>query len=150
MSPMKHHASTRIVILSWIILSGLTVTQPARAADFKVTLLGTGSPDLRMDRFGPSILVEAGNEKLLFDCGRGATLRIQQLGISWNEISALFLTHLHSDHTVGIPDLWLTGWLLGRAVPLRVWGPAGTKAMMAHLREAFQFDIRIRQQDDLR
>ena len=115
-----------------------------------MTLLGTGSPDLRMDRFGPSILVEAGNQKLLFDCGRGATLRIQQLGIDWNDVTALFLTHLHSDHIVGLPDLFLTGWLLGRQTPLRVWGPAGTQAMMSHLVEAFQFDIRMRQVDDLR
>jgi ribonuclease BN (tRNA processing enzyme) len=51
----------------------------------------------------------------------------------------LFLTHLHSDHTVGIPDLWLTGWARGRKVPLQVWGPAGTKEMMLHLKEAFQY-----------
>ena len=75
------------------------------AADFRVTLLGTGSPPPAMDRFGPSILIEAGTEKLLFDCGRGATQRLRQLGIPLKDVSALFLTHLHSDHTVGIPDL---------------------------------------------
>jgi ribonuclease Z len=101
-----------------------------------------------MDRFGPSILVEAGEKKLLFDCGRGAAQRIEQIRIPFTQIHALFLTHLHSDHVVGIPDLWLTGWARGRKVPLEVWGPAGTKEMMAHLKEAFQFDIQIRQQDD--
>jgi ribonuclease Z len=101
-----------------------------------------------MDRFGPSILVEAGEKKLLFDCGRGATQRIEQIRIPFTEIDALFLTHLHSDHVVGIPDLWLTGWARGRKVPLQVWGPAGTKEMMSHLKEAFQFDIQIRQEDD--
>ncbi|HET8824852.1 MAG TPA: MBL fold metallo-hydrolase, partial [Terriglobales bacterium] len=55
---------------------------------------------------------------------------------------------LHSDHVVGIPDLWLTGWARGRKVPLEVWGPAGTKEMTSHLKEAFAFDIQIRQQDD--
>jgi ribonuclease Z len=101
-----------------------------------------------MDRFGPSILVEAGEKKLLFDCGRGATQRIEQIRIPFTEVDALFLTHLHSDHVVGIPDLWLTGWARGRKVPFQVWGPAGTKEMMSHLTEAFQFDIQIRQQDD--
>jgi len=101
-----------------------------------------------MDRFGPSILVEAGEKKLLFDCGRGVTQRIEQIRIPFTEIDALFLTHLHSDHVVGIPDLWLTGWARGRKVPLQVWGPAGTKEMMSRLKEAFQFDIQIRQEDD--
>ncbi|HMC26137.1 MAG TPA: MBL fold metallo-hydrolase, partial [Candidatus Udaeobacter sp.] len=56
-----------------------------------------------------------------------------------------FLTHLHSDHVVGIPDLWLSGWLLGRSKPLPIWGPQGTSSMARHLAQAFAFDIRIRQ-----
>jgi Metallo-beta-lactamase superfamily len=86
----------------------------AHAQGLKVTLLGTGYPQPRMDRFGPSILVEAGKERLLFDCGRGAAQRLEQIRVPFAEVSALFLTHLHSDHVVGIPDLWLTGWILGR------------------------------------
>jgi ribonuclease Z len=120
----------------------------ASGQNLRVTLLGTGSPQPRIDRFGPSILVEAGGRKLLFDCGRGATQRIEQLRIPFTDIDALFLTHLHSDHVVGIPDLWLTGWARGRKVPLQIWGPAGTRQMMSHLKEAFQFDIQIRQEDD--
>jgi ribonuclease Z len=114
----------------------------------KVTLLGTGAPPPLMERFGPSTLVEAGAEKFLFDAGRGAMQRLFQLKIPFADISALFFTHLHSDHVVGFPDLWLTGWLGhrwgGRRVPLKVWGPVGTKEMMSHLEKAFQFDIRIR------
>src|SRR5690242_12685249 len=120
----------------------------AHAQTLKVTLLGTGTPSPRMDRFGPSILVEAGNEKLLFDCGRGATQRLAQLKIPFSEVTSLFLTHLHSDHVVGIPDLWLTGWIGGRKAPLQVRGPAGTTQMMAHLEEAFSFDIHIRRDVD--
>ena len=101
-----------------------------------------------MERFGPSILVEAGGRKFLFDCGRGATQRLYQLQIPYNDVDALFLTHLHSDHTVGIADLWLTGWVMGRHVPLRVWGPAGTIEMMDHLQKAYAFDVHIRRDVD--
>jgi ribonuclease Z len=143
---ISHEHPWRTCLLLLVSSAVLAVSAPTQ--DLKVTLLGTGSPQPRMDRFGPSILVEAGQKKLLFDCGRGATQRIEQIEIPFTEIDALFLTHLHSDHVVGIPDLWLTGWARGRKVPLRVWGPAGTKAMMSHLEEAFQFDIQIRQEDD--
>lgn len=131
-----------------LLISSLAFALAAPAQTLKVILLGTGSPQPRMDRFGPSVLVEAGEKKLLFDCGRGAAQRIEQLRISFTDIDTLFLTHLHSDHTVGLPDVWLTGWARGRKVPLQVWGPTGTKAMMTHLAEAYQFDIHIRQIDD--
>src|SRR5215470_8510007 len=134
-------------MLLLLLLSSIAFAVAAPAQNLKVTLLGTGSPEPRMDRFGPSILVEAGEKKLLFDCGRGATQRIEHIKIPFIEIDALFLTHLHSDHVVGIPDLWLTGWVRGRKVPLGVWGPAGTREMMSHLEEAYQFDIQIRQME---
>jgi len=115
---------------------------------FRVTLLGTGNPRPAMSRFGPSILVEAGGRKYIFDCGRGVTQRLYQLGIPFNDADALFLTHLHSDHTVGISDLWLTGWVMGRTVPLRAWGPAGTAEMMTHLQQAYSFDVHMRRDVD--
>lgn len=121
----------------------------SKDCDIRVTLLGTGGPPPVMERFGPSTLVEAGGEALLFDAGRGVLLRLAQLHYSLKQVRSVFLTHLHSDHIVGFPDLWLTGWLTGRPEkPLRVWGPRGTKEMVAHLDQAFQFDIRIRLYDD--
>lgn len=122
----------------------------AAGQEIRVSLLGTGTPSPGMQRFGPSILVEAGKHKLLFDAGRGALQRLAQLNVPWQDVDGVFLTHLHSDHVVGFPDLWLTGWLVkpGRQRPLHVWGPDGTKQMMAHLEQAYAFDIRIRQSDD--
>ena len=115
---------------------------------FRVTLLGTGAPPPSVERFGPSTLVEVGREKFIFDAGRGAMQRLNQLGIPFSEITGVFLTHHHSDHVVGFPDLWLTGWIGRpwgkRRTLLPVWGPAGTKEMMEHLPKAFHVDIRVR------
>ena len=63
------------------------------------------------ERFGPSALIEAGDQRLLVDAGRGATIRLYQLNMPISAIDPLLLTHYHSDHTSGVPDLWLTGWL---------------------------------------
>ncbi len=115
----------------------------------RVSLLGTGTPQPILERFGPSILVRAGNETLLFDAGRGCLQRLRQLNLSYNKIDALFLTHLHSDHIVGLPDLWLTGWLTSkREVPLKIFGPIGTGSMVENLEKAFAYDIKIRIEDD--
>lgn len=133
-----------------IAFCALVIPPPSQSQDIKVTLLGTGCPPPVMHRFGPSILVEAGGQKFLFDAGRGALQRLTQLRVPWPEVQGVFLTHLHSDHVVGFPDLWLTGWIVvpGREAPLHVWGPRGTAKMMSHLEEAYEFDIRIRLYDD--
>lgn len=122
------------------------LTAAAFPQNITVTLLGTGNPRPTIKRFGPSILVQAGDQNLLFDCGRGATMRLAQLNVE--RIDGLFLTHLHSDHIVDIPDLWLTGWVMGRKTPLQIWGPAGTREMMEHLKEAYAFDIHMRRDVD--
>jgi ribonuclease Z len=122
------------------------------AIDFRVTLLGTGVPTPRPERFGPSTLVEAGDRKLLIDAGRGATIRLYQLGVPLGRIDALLLTHYHSDHTCGIPDLWLTGWLgsyyARRTKPFRVIGPVGARMLMSNLEKAYGADIKIRIEDE--
>jgi ribonuclease Z len=119
------------------------------ANEIRVTLLGTGTPRPFMDRFGPSILVEAGGEKLIFDVGRGAMQRLFQLDVSYADVTGVLLTHLHSDHVVGLPDLWLTGWIISnRATPTSLWGPSGTRKMAESLESAFSFDRDIRVRDD--
>ena len=139
-------ANSIFFIILFIIVSYANAQSP-----IKVTLLGTGAPVPSIERFGPSILVEAGGQKFLFDCGRGAAQRLWQLKIPLGKIDALFLTHLHSDHVVGIPDVWLTGWIpavYGRRVyPFQVFGPDGTMDMMGNLVKAFSWDITTRSKE---
>jgi ribonuclease Z len=122
------------------------------ASDFRVTLLGTGVPIPSAERFGPCTLVEAGDQKFLVDAGRGATIRLNQLKIPIGRIDVQFLTHYHSDHTSGIPDVWLTGWLESyfgtRKTPYRVIGPAGARELMTNLERAYALDIKIRMADE--
>jgi ribonuclease Z len=119
--------------------------------DIRVTLLGTASgPRAFVDKAGISTLVEAGGERFLFDAGRGFMQRLVQAGFPMNAVSKLFLTHLHSDHVIGVPDLMLSPWAAApeRKVPLEVWGPEGTRDMMRHLEEAFAFDVHMRRDVD--
>jgi ribonuclease Z len=124
-----------------------------------VTLLGTGSPEPTPTRFGPATLIQAGGLTLLFDAGRGVTVRLYQLGISSGKgIDAVFLTHYHSDHVDGLPDLWMTGYIFGpfgsRSRPLQLWGPSdgkepsGAARIAKGLTEAFSDDARIREADE--
>ncbi|MGC2774911.1 MAG: MBL fold metallo-hydrolase [Bradyrhizobium sp.] len=122
------------------------------AAEMKVTLLGTGTPTPRLSSFSASTLIEAGPERLLFDLGRGSTIRLFQKNIPLGTITAHFITHLHSDHVVGLPDMWLSGWIgtpwASRKGPMVVFGPKGTVAMTENLTRAFSEDIRIRIDDE--
>jgi ribonuclease Z len=136
-----------------LLAAGLIAASPAHAqSDFKVTLLGTASPTPRPDRFGPSTLVEAGDQKLLVDAGRGVPIRLRQIGVPMGRIDALFITHYHSDHVSGIPDVWLTGWLSPpygrRTAPFRVIGPVGAKNLMSNLERAYALDVKIRLEDE--
>lgn len=131
-----------------------TPGQPARAAsskEIRVILLGTGAgPPVHLDRAGISTLVEAGGDRFLFDAGRGFMMQMARVGLAMDAVTKLFITHLHSDHIVDIPDLLLTPWSApaARNVPLEVWGPEGTRDMMQHLQAAFAFDIHVRRDVD--
>lgn len=116
-------------------------------ADFiKVTLLGTGSPRPSVDRYGPAVLVEAGGKNLLFDAGRGVVQRLYTLDIPISGIQQIFLTHLHSDHISALDDVWLTGWIYQRAMPLNVYGPVGTSSFIDSLQQAYMYDAKLRHQ----
>ena len=138
-----------VILLACASLRGQkpdTKPAPAAGPPLKVTILGSArGPQVDLRRFGASILVEtAGGDKLVFDCGRGFAQRLTEYGVPLRAIDKLFLTHLHSDHILSIPDLLMVGFSQGRKGPLQVWGPAGTKSMMDSMGKTFEFDLRVR------
>jgi ribonuclease BN (tRNA processing enzyme) len=128
---------------------------PASARQTRVVLLGTGSPPADPDRSGPATAIVVNDTPYLVDFGPGVVRRakaaVVERGITALEptnIRVAFATHLHSDHTVGYPDLIFSPWTLGRRVPIDVYGPTGIKAMTSHLLEAYRIDIETRTNAD--
>jgi ribonuclease BN (tRNA processing enzyme) len=113
-------------------------------------MLGTGNPSADPDRMGPSVAIVVNDTPYIVDCGPGivrrasAAFRKGVTGLAVAKLKTAFITHLHSDHTLGYPDLILSPWVLGRKEPLEVFGPAGLKAMTDHLLAAYGEDIDIR------
>ncbi len=120
------------------------------AAQTQLVLLGTGTPNADPERSGPSLAVVVNGAVYLVDAGPGVVRRAEaarQRGVTamtQSNLRIVFLTHLHSDHTLGLPDLIYTPWVLDRTAPLEVYGPRGTRAMTAHLTAAFVEDVRVR------
>ena len=116
----------------------------------QVILLGTGTPNADPDRSGPSVAIVVNETPYIVDFGPGVVRRAaaaQRMGIkalTMPRLTRAFVTHLHSDHTAGYPDLIFTPWVLEREQPLEVYGPRGIKAMTDHILKAYQEDIRIR------
>jgi len=116
----------------------------APAQDTRVILLGTGNPNPEPDRMGPSSAVVSGGRVYIVDCGPGVVRRAAEAGIPMGQITRAFVTHLHSDHTVGLPDLIFTPAVTGRAAPLELYGPPGLRSMTSHIMKAYADDMQIR------
>ena len=112
----------------------------------RVTFLGSsGGPVGRPQWAGPGTLIEYGREVILIDAGRGVVQRMQLLNRRIPQIRAIFLTHLHSDHTVDLPDVWMRSWWgEGRRRPMEIRGPKGTHDMTEHIEKAWSYDVEIR------
>jgi ribonuclease BN (tRNA processing enzyme) len=116
----------------------------------RVVILGTGTPQADPDDSGPAVAVVAGGAAYLVDCGPGVVRRAaaaQRKGVvalAPQNIHVVFVTHLHSDHTLGYPDLIFSPWVLGRAEPLQVYGPRGLQNMTNHIEKAWEKDIDVR------
>lgn len=133
----------------WLLLVSTSVAVSAQ--ETKLVVLGTGTPNADPERSGPALAVVRGERSYLVDAGAGIVRRAaaaasqrQLPALDAKNLRVLFLTHLHSDHTIGLPDVILSGWTLERDVPLQVYGPPGTKAMVEHLLAAYAADIRNR------
>jgi ribonuclease Z len=109
-----------------------------------VILLGTGMPRPDPDASGPSTAVVVGSRVFLFDAGPGVMRRIAAANLPINGVTALFFTHLHSDHTLGYPDLIFTTWVMGRRTPMQAYGPRGLKSMTDHIIAAWAVDEDVR------
>ena len=124
---------------------------PQKAAKgTQIVLLGTGTPNVDPDRSGPSVAIVVNGSSYIVDFGAGVVRRAAaayRAGVKALEVSNLkiaFVTHLHSDHTVGYPDLILSPWVQGRNQPLEVYGPTGISAMTDHILKAYEEDINLR------
>ncbi|HEX6112742.1 MAG TPA: MBL fold metallo-hydrolase, partial [Geminicoccaceae bacterium] len=104
----------------------------------RITLLGTGCPQVDAHRFGPASLVCAGGRRFLIDCGSGVTQRLLAAGSSGAQLDAVLLTHLHSDHVIDLYQLIISSWHQGRDRPQRILGPAGTRAFAAATMEVWR------------
>ena len=116
----------------------------------RIVLLGTGTPNADPDRSGPALAIVVNDTPYLVDCGPGVVRRaaaarrngIEALAVA--KLERLFVTHLHTDHTLGLADLIFTPWVLERDEPLEIYGPKGIAAMAEHILAAYEQDIRIR------
>ena len=126
-----------------------TTSNPPPSGAF-VVVLGTGTPNADPDRSGPAVAIVANGSAYLVDAGPGVVRRAAAAArggveaLAPKRLERVFITHLHSDHTVGLPDLIFTPWTLERTVPLAVYGPPGIKAMTGHLQAAYSEDVRNR------
>jgi len=133
-----------------LALSIATIAAPTAQPGTRLVILGSGTPNADPDRFGPAVAVVAGDASYLFDAGVGVVRRAaaaERSGIAALAAPALkrvFITHLHSDHTLGLADLIFSPWVLDRDRPLEVYGPRGVRAMVDHLQAAFAEDVRVR------
>lgn len=136
----------RLLALLALVLALAACGRPT-PPDARVVMLGSGTPNADPKHSGPALAVVAEGKVYLVDAGAGVVRRAaaaHAAGVAELAMPALdrvFLTHLHSDHTVGLPDLMLSPWVLERSAPLTVYGPPGTAAMVDHLTQAYAADI---------
>ena len=138
------------MLLVALARSGLSLAQNASGSTTQVVLLGTGTPLPDPERAGPSVAIVVNGTPYLVDAGTGLVRRAaaaRDKGVAALRpvnLKAAFLTHLHSDHTLGLPDLMITPWIMGRKDPLELYGPPGTQGMVNHILAAYEVDRTIR------
>ncbi len=126
-------------------ISCLVLPLAGTASTTQIITLGTGSPVPDAQAFGPATAIVVGSRVFLVDTGAGVTRRLSAAGYPRiKAVEATFITHLHSDHTLGYPDLIFTTWIMGRRAPLLVHGPPGLARMTERLLDAWRDDVNLR------
>lgn len=146
--------ATIVLICTFICSNALSEeSRVSSGTPTQVVVLGTGTPVPDPERSGPAVAVVVNGRAYLVDCGPGiirrANAAFQKNGIKALDVTALnivFITHLHSDHTLGYPDLIFSPWVMGRTEVLQAYGPHGLKSMTAHIERAFADDVRVRRE----
>lgn len=142
------NCSRSVVGLSILLLTSSRpahAVQAAPSTDSTVIItLGTGTPRPTPDVMGPATAIVVGTRVFLVDAGAGVERRLAAAHLPVDGVTALFVTHLHSDHVLGLADLIFTSWVVGRTRPFPAYGPRGLRQMTDHLYAAFKEDIRIR------
>ncbi len=130
--------------------SDQTAQAPQASARTQIVLLGTGTPNADPERSGPAVAIVVDGTPYLIDLGPGVVRRAAAAhaagveGLAVSRLETAFITHLHTDHTLGYPDFIFTPWVLERAEPAQVYGPPGLQAMTDHLSAAYEQDVRVR------
>ncbi|MEO8478117.1 MAG: MBL fold metallo-hydrolase [Gemmatimonadota bacterium] len=127
-----------------LVTLGIATPLAAQSPTTSVILLGTGMPRPNPAASGPATAITVGDRLFLFDAGPGVMRQLAAAGLPISGPTALFLTHLHSDHTLGYPDLVLTSWVMRRTHPFPVYGPPGTARFDSLVHAAWATDIRVR------
>ena len=134
-----------VVVLCLLLLVAAAPSTPAQEkSKTQIILLGTGNPNADPEHSGPATAIVVNEAVYLVDFGPGVVRRAAAAGLKMPALKRAFVTHLHTDHTVGYADLIFTPWVLERTEPLEVYGPPGIAAMTRHLLAAYEADIRIR------
>jgi ribonuclease Z len=115
-----------------------------QSTDMHLILLGTGYPFPNTERAGPSCAIAVDGKLFIVDAGRGTVMRLAAAGNPWGAVEAVFLTHLHSDHIDGLPDLFHSTWEFGRGTPFQLYGPKGTQTVADGILQFYGPDIHIR------
>src|SRR5262245_36293364 len=137
----------RVALLAVVLVGSSQIGRTQRLPQStSVVILGTGTPVADPSRSGPGVAILVGSEAYIIDAGPGIVRRAAAAAdrgfpaLRAHNLRRVFITHLHSDHTLGLPDLMLTPWPLGRQTPLEVYGPVGIRRMTAHIEEAWNED----------
>lgn len=124
--------------------------ESSKQSQTQLVFLGTGTPLPDPDRVGPSTAVVVNGTAYIVDAGTGLVRRAAAAydkgieALRPRSLRIAFLTHLHSDHTLGLPDLMITPWIMGRKEPLELYGPPGTQQMVDRILEAYEVDRTVR------